>query len=119
MAANEPASAEVLNRLDLEQMARHAEEAVQLLKALSHRSRLMVLCILSGGELSVGELHARVPLSQSALSQHLAVLRRDGLVKTRRQSQTIFYSLQNDKAARVIALLHEMFCATPASRAKT
>lgn len=115
MPVNKPA--EVLN-LDLEKMASHADEAVQLLKALAHPSRLMVLCILSEGELSVGDLHARVPLSQSALSQHLAVLRRDDLVETRRESQTIYYSLQNDKAARVIVLLHEMFCNTPSAKAR-
>ena len=118
MATTEPISANVLN-LDLEQMVQHADEATRLLKALSNRSRLMVLCILSEGELSVGELHERVPLSQSALSQHLAVLRRDDLVKTRRESQTIYYALQNDKAARVIALLHELYCATPTKKAKS
>ncbi len=110
--ANNPVAGDELN-LDLEKMAEHADEAAQLLKALSNRSRLMVLCILSEGELSVGELQERVPLSQSALSQHLAVLRRDQLVSTRRQSQTIYYTLQNDKAARVIALMYELFCATP------
>ncbi len=99
-------------------MAEHADEAVQLLSALSNRSRLMVLCILSEGELSVGEMHLRVPLSQSALSQHLAKLRRDNLVSTRREAQTIFYSLHNDKAARVIALLHELYCLPPASEGK-
>lgn len=117
MPVNKQASTEVLN-LDIKKMAKHADEAVRLLKALSHRDRLIVLCMLSEGELSVGELHERVPLSQSALSQHLAVLRRDELVKTRRQSQTIYYSLQDDKAARVIAVLHEMFCATPAAKAR-
>jgi len=98
--------------LDLEGMAHHADEAARLLKALSNRSRLMVLCLLAAGELSVGELQTRLPLSQSALSQHLAVLRRDQLVKTRRESQTIYYSLHDEKAARVIRLLHEMFCET-------
>jgi len=111
MAENEPISATALN-LDLEKMAQHADEAARLMKAFSNRGRLMVLCILSEGELSVGELHERVPLSQSALSQHLAVLRGDELVKTRRESQTIYYSLHNHKAARVITLLHELFCTT-------
>ena len=98
------------NVMNLEEMAEHADEAIQLLKALSNRSRLMVLCILSEGELSVGELLERVPLSQSALSQHLAVLRRDELVATRREAQAVFYSLQDENAARVISLLHEMYC---------
>lgn len=97
--------------MNLEQMAEHADEAIQLLKALSNRNRLMVLCILSEGELSVGELLESVPLSQSALSQHLAVLRRDGLVTTRRESQTVHYSLDDENAARVVSLLHEMYCA--------
>lgn len=98
--------------MDLMQMAEHADEAARMLAALSNRSRLMVLCLLTQGECSVGQLHERVPLSQSALSQHLAVLRRDGLVETRRQSQTIFYSLKDPKAARVVALMHELYCPT-------
>lgn len=114
MSVNQMVSAPLseLRELDLDGMARHADEAARLLKALSNRSRLMILCLLATGELSVGELHARVPLSQSALSQHLAVLRRDELVKTRRESQTIYYSLHDARAARVITLLHEMFCET-------
>lgn len=117
MTARDLVSGNELN-IDLENLAEHADEAARLLRAVSNRSRLMVLCILSEGELSVGELHERVPLSQSALSQHLAKLRRDELVSTRRQSQTIYYSLQNDRAARVIAVLHELFCLTPTGRAK-
>lgn len=93
-----------------EELAAHAGEAERLLKALSNRNRLMVLCLLIDGELSVGELLKRIPLSQSALSQHLATLRRDGLVQTRRESQTVFYSLAGDKAARVVSLLHDMYC---------
>ncbi len=118
MSASEPSSTNKLN-LDVKAMERHVDEAAQLLKALSNRSRLIVLCILSEGELSVGELHKRVSLSQSALSQHLAVLRRDNLVSTRKESQTVHYSLQNDTAVRVIELLHELYCDTSnASRSK-
>lgn len=91
-------------------MAAHAEEAARLLAALSNRHRLLVLCILAEGECSVGQLQKRVPLSQSALSQHLAVLRRDRLVETRRAAQTIFYSLHDSKAARVVELMHELYC---------
>ena len=97
--------------MNLEELAEHADEAVQLLKALSNRNRLMVLCILCEGEMSVGELLDRVPLSQSALSQHLAVLRRNELVSTRRKAQTVYYTLQDENAARVVTLLHEMYCA--------
>lgn len=93
-----------------EELARHADEAARLLKALSNPNRLMVLCLLTEGELSVGQLLERIPLSQSALSQHLASLRDDGLVSTRREAQTIFYRLNGDRAARVIRLLHEMYC---------
>jgi DNA-binding transcriptional ArsR family regulator len=71
----------------------------------------MVLCELHKGETSVTRLQERIGLSQSSLSQHLARLRADSLVKTRRESQTIFYSLANENVSRVIGLLYEMFCA--------
>jgi DNA-binding transcriptional ArsR family regulator len=92
-------------------MREHAGEAAQMLKALANESRLLVLCTLSAGELSVGELNARVDISQSALSQHLAVLRRDGLVTTRRESQTIYYSLVDGPVTEIIGVLHGIFCA--------
>ena len=91
-------------------MREHAGDAAQLLKALANESRLMILCTLSEGELSVGQLNERVDLSQSALSQHLAVLRRDGLVRTRRESQTIYYSLATGPAGKMIDLLHDIYC---------
>jgi DNA-binding transcriptional ArsR family regulator len=91
-------------------MRAHAGDAERLLKALANQNRLMILCSLSEGELSVGALNERVDLSQSALSQHLAVLRRDGLVQTRRASQTIYYSLAPGPARRVIDLLHSIYC---------
>lgn len=96
--------------LDPDAMREHADEATRLLKALSNSSRLMVLCSLSQGELTVGQINERVPLSQSALSQHLAVLRRDGLVHTRRSAQTIYYSLAAGPAGRIIQTLHDIFC---------
>ena len=96
--------------MNFEEMKRHAGDAVQLLKALANENRLMILCTLSEAEHSVGELNDRISLSQSALSQHLAVLRRDGLVTTRRESQTIYYALADGPAARVIELLHDMYC---------
>ena len=94
----------------LELMRANARDAAQLLKALANESRLLILCHLDGKELSVTELNSYLDLSQSALSQHLAVLRRDGLVSTRRESQTIYYSLCGDTARRVIRTLHEMYC---------
>jgi len=87
-----------------------AESAEHLLKSMANRYRLMVLCELHGGERSVGALLSEVGLSQSALSQHLARLRADGLVTTRRESQTIYYALASDHVVRIIALLHQLYC---------
>ena len=96
--------------LDPESMRAHAADASRLLKALANDKRLMLLCLLSEGERSVGELNARVDLSQSALSQHLAVLREDGLVTTRRDAQAILYSVAPGPAQRIIATLHDIYC---------
>lgn len=88
-----------------------AGQAVGLLKALSNENRMLIMCYLTEAEeLSVGELAERVGLSQSALSQHLAKLRNEGLVETRRQSQTIHYRVADPKAAQVLKLLHDLFC---------
>ncbi|PWC39281.1 metalloregulator ArsR/SmtB family transcription factor [Azospirillum sp. TSO35-2] len=94
--------------------------AAKLMKALSSEARLLILCELGQGERSVGQLAGVVGLSQSALSQHLAKLRADGLVHTRRRSQTILYSLASREVATVIAVLAELFCRTvPAHDAGT
>ncbi len=93
-------------------MQSSAREASSLLKALANENRLMILCQLIGGELTVGELTAHIGLSQSAMSQHLAVLRRDALVETRREAQTIHYTLADQRAARVIQLLYDIYCST-------
>ena len=95
-----------------EQMASHADEAAGLLKALAHPARLLVLCQLVEGERSVGELQPITGLSMSALSQHLAVLREMALVATRREAQTIHYSLAEGPALRVLDALHAAYCAT-------
>jgi DNA-binding transcriptional ArsR family regulator len=97
-------------RMDFNAMQRSASDAVSLLKGLANESRLMIMCVLSEGEISVGQLNQRIKLSQSALSQHLAVLREQGLVQTRRESQTIFYSLADTAAMSIIELLHEVYC---------
>ena len=91
-------------------LRQNATEAARLMKALSNPSRLLILCQLVEGELSVGALNEKVALSQSAFSQHLAVLRKDGLVKTRKEAQTVYYSLANDHAERVLEVLHQLFC---------
>lgn len=96
--------------LDLGELREHVDAAASLLKALSNENRLMILCSLSESELSVGDIQERVPLSQSALSQHLAKLRSENLVKTRRESQTIYYSLHDVRASRLINVLHDLFC---------
>ena len=94
----------------LSDMQAHAADAAGLMKALGNESRLMILCVLAEGERSVGDLNTVVPLSQSALSQQLARLRQQGLVETRRESQTIYYSLSDGPADRVINLLHDIYC---------
>lgn len=81
------------------------DQATALLKALANDNRLRILCLLDASELSVTELNQRLALSQSALSQHLAILRREGLVTTRRASQTIYYSLQGEQAKELIGTL--------------
>lgn len=91
-------------------MKKNARKAVNLLKGLANENRLMLMCVLCEGEQSVGALNARIRLSQSALSQHLAVLREQGLVRTRRDGQTIYYSLTDSSALKVIQLLHDEFC---------
>lgn len=89
----------------------NAGDAARLLRLLANERRLMVLCHLVGaGEMHVGALASTIGLSQPAISQHLALLREDGLVATRRAAQTIYYRLADDKAARVIALLRELYC---------
>ena len=104
----------VIDLNGLSEMHRHAQAAAALLKALSNENRLMILCTLIGNEMSVGELNARVPLSQSALSQHLASLREAGLVATRKEAQTVYYTLQGDEAQKIIAVLQSIYCPTDA-----
>ena len=91
-------------------MQEHAADAAQLLKKMANENRLLILCTLIDGEMSVGQLNELMPLSQSALSQHLAALRDAQLVKTRRESQTIFYQLNGDEAIRVIEVLQSIYC---------
>ena len=92
------------------EMGTHAAAAAELLKALGHPARLLVMCRLVDGEASVGELQQQIGLSMSALSQHLAVLRDLALVATRRQSQTIFYSLTDGPALGVMRALYTAYC---------
>jgi DNA-binding transcriptional ArsR family regulator len=93
------------------QVREHATEAAAFLKALANDQRLLVLCALLESPLSVGDINERVPLSQSALSQHLSVLRDAGLVTTTRQSQTIYYALATGPALQIMEVLYATFCA--------
>jgi len=101
---------------DAQAMRENADEAAQMLKMLANAQRLRILCLLAEGEMSVGQINDRVDLSQSALSQHLARLRSQGLVGTRRNGQTIYYRLDNGPAEKLIFSLHEIFCAEPIGR---
>lgn len=85
-------------------------QATAMLKSMANPHRLMLLCLLVDKELSVGQLNEFVPLSQSALSQHLAWLRREGLVATRRQEQTIFYRIKDEAVIKIIETLHSIYC---------
>ncbi|HSH40978.1 MAG TPA: metalloregulator ArsR/SmtB family transcription factor [Arenicellales bacterium] len=102
---------EAFQRSHLGEMQAHAQEAAQLLKAMANEYRLQILCHLAEGEASVGELNEYIDLSQSSLSQHLAVLREYGVVETRRQSQTIYYRLADGPAMRVMQSLYDAYCA--------
>lgn len=96
----------------LEALHQHASEAAALMKSLANENRLMILCTLVAGEMSVSELNQRVPLSQSALSQHLASLRKARLVTTRKEAQTVYYRLYGDAASKVITVLQSIYCPT-------
>jgi len=96
---------------DLAALAPKAARAADLLGSMAHPKRLLVLCNLLQGELSVGELAGRVELGQSALSQHLGKMRALGLVKTRREGQTIYYSLASAEVAAVLNTLYALYCA--------
>ncbi len=95
--------------MDVQDIEENVGLAVSLLKALSNEKRLVIVCELYKGEKSVGELEQIVGLSQSALSQHLARLRRDKLVKTRRVAQTIYYSLQNEATKELLKCLSDIY----------
>lgn len=96
--------------MDVDKLQACARKASSLLKAMSNEHRLLILCQLVNGEKSVGELVRLVGLSQSALSQHLARLRRDHVVKTRREAQTIYYSVASREALAMLQGVYELYC---------
>jgi ArsR family transcriptional regulator, virulence genes transcriptional regulator len=97
-------------KIDSEVMEAAADQASELLKALSNRHRLLIICQLIDGERSVGELAQFLDLRDSTVSQHLALLRKDGLVAARRDAQTIYYSIASDAAREVLKTLYQVFC---------
>jgi ArsR family transcriptional regulator, virulence genes transcriptional regulator len=116
-AVHRPDAAKELPRMDartrptdLARMKNNAQRASDFLKALAHESRLLMLCILAEGEKSVGELEQELSLRQPTVSQQLARLRDDGLVSTRREGKTIYYSLASTEARVVIGAIYDVFC---------
>ncbi len=97
--------------MNIDQMLTSAGEAEELLKALANRHRLTILCQLIDGERSVGELAGFLSLRDSTVSQHLALLRKDGLVSTRRDGQTIWYAIASAPARKLLETLYQIYCA--------
>ncbi|MBV8792564.1 MAG: winged helix-turn-helix transcriptional regulator [Pseudolabrys sp.] len=95
---------------ELDRMVENAQRATNFLKALSHESRLMILCILAEGEKSVSELEKLLALRQPTVSQQLARLRADKLVSTRRDGKTVYYSLASEDARVIIGAIYNVFC---------
>ncbi|MDF2154507.1 metalloregulator ArsR/SmtB family transcription factor [Vibrio sp. CAU 1672] len=96
--------------VNIADMQKNANEATDLLKVMAHPERLMVLCQLTRGEVGVGELQKNSKLSQSALSQHLTLLRKHNLISARKSSQQVFYSLAEPRVEALIQALHSVFC---------
>jgi len=106
----EYAKLEKMKSTDLTPLKQNAETAAKLLKGLGNAERLLILCQLLDGEQNVGELWEKSQLSQSAFSQHLAVLRKDHLVQTRKEAQTVYYSLANKDSIQILKVLQKIFC---------
>ena len=94
----------------LAQIHEKAGEVSELLKLMAHADRMVVLCLLSDGEMGVSELREHTQLSQSAFSQHLGVLRKNQLVKVRKESQQVFYSIADPRVSLLLSALQEAFC---------
>jgi DNA-binding transcriptional ArsR family regulator len=103
-------------KIDIEVMEAAADQASELLKALSNRHRLLIVCQLIDGERSVGDLAGFLGLRDSTVSQHLALLRKDGLVSARRDAQTIYYSIASEPARAILTALFRVYCAPSDSR---
>jgi ArsR family transcriptional regulator, virulence genes transcriptional regulator len=103
-------------KINVDVMETAADSASNLLKALANRHRLLIICQLVDGERSVGDLAEFLDLRDSTVSQHLALLRRDGLVAARRDAQTIYYSIASDPAREVLTALYRAYCKPAAGR---
>jgi ArsR family transcriptional regulator, virulence genes transcriptional regulator len=101
--------------MDIEALSAAADEASEFLKSLASPVRLRILCSILSREASVGELAEQLGVRQSVVSQHLALLRKDGLVRTRRDGQTIWYALADERVVRVMDVLQQTFCPAPAA----
>ena len=99
--------------MNIDVMETAADSASNLLKALANRHRLLIICQLIDGERSVGDLAEFLKLRDSTVSQHLALLRKDGLVSARRDAQTIYYSIASDPARELLKTLYQVYCAPP------
>ena len=97
--------------MELAELKTKATEVSDILKTMAHPERLMVLCQLVDGEVGVTQLQAGTSLSQSAFSQHLSVLKKNNLVKVRKESQQVFYSLADERVTALIASFYSIFCA--------
>ncbi len=96
-----------------------ADEVCDTLKLLSNRNRLMILCQLTDGEMCVGDLADQLELNQVTVSQQLAMLRNTGMVQSRREAQTIFYSIKNKDVSKLVAFLYRTFCPTPKIKSRS
>lgn len=105
----------MIENLDLSELEEKASEVSGLLRVMSNQWRLLILCNLAQGEHSVQELQKLVGLGQSALSQHLAILRYEGLVSTRREAQSIFYSIASAEAETLLSTLYDIYCPVPSA----
>ncbi|MCD9539885.1 ArsR/SmtB family transcription factor [Photobacterium carnosum] len=96
--------------MQLDKMKQQATEVADLLKTMTHPERLIVLCQLMDGEMSANQLQLNSTLSQSAFSQHLAILRKNNIVKIRKEAQSVFYSLADPRITALITSFHDIFC---------
>ena len=97
-------------RAEIDQIRENVSEAERYLKGMANQNRLLILCALMDREVSVSELNAEVDLSQSALSQHLAMMRELGFVSTRKEAQVVYYRVCDDKVRSLLSALHQTFC---------